>query len=281
MIEKYEIRHHSFSDIDWEYISYGESIRVILFLNGGLRLAESAYHYIKILCDEYRIIVPTYPPLDNVDDIVVGINEILHKEHIKNAIVIGQSYGGMIAQVFSLKYPEKVEKLILNSTASVFTDQLHKVLSLIIIWLILKMPSKWIRNIYKKTILRALNLKEDTNMEWIEYSKNILDTKLSDEHIISHFLTAKDTLKKYSDKKPIDRILSLTLIVNGEKDKFSTIKDHNKLIEDYPGSESVIIKKAGHVFAIEKPDYYKRIINEFVKKNARTHNTWYKKLPGQ
>ena len=172
----------------------------------------------------------------------------------------------MIAQVFSLKYPEKVDKLILNSTASIFTDQLHKVLSLVILRMFMKMPSKWIRSIFKTTILKALKLKEENNIEWIEYSKVILDKKLSDEHIKSHFLTAKDTLIKYSDKKPIDRISSRTLIVHGENDKFSTINDHNKLIDDYPGSESVIIKNAGHVFAIEKPDDYKRIINEFAKK---------------
>ena len=87
MIEKYDIRLHSYSNIEWEYISHGESIRVILFLNGGLRIAESAYQYIKIFCGDYRVIVPTYPPIHNVDDIVIGINEILQKEHINSTLL--------------------------------------------------------------------------------------------------------------------------------------------------------------------------------------------------
>jgi len=268
MTEEYKIYHHSFANIDWEYIVHGESKRVILFLNGGLRLAESANQYMKILCDDYRVIVPTYPPLDNVDDIVSGINEILQKEHIENAIVIGQSYGGMIAQVFSIKFPEKIEKLILNSTASIFTDQLHKQLLLIFLWLFMKLPSKWISKLYKKNILRALEIKAGNNKDWIKDAQNILDTKFTDQHVRSHFFTAMDTLKKYSLKKSIDDIRIRTLIINGENDKFSTKKDRKKLIIDYPGAESFLLKGAGHVVVIEKPEEYKKILNSFVNKEC-------------
>jgi len=264
MIEKYIVSHLSFSNIDWEYIFSGNGKKVVLFLNGGLRLAESAHQYIKILSRNYRVVVPTYPPLDNVDDMALGINEILKKEKIENAIVIGQSYGGMIAQIFSIKYPDKVEKLILNSTASIFTDKSHKRLWLIILWLFMLMPSKWIRNTYKKNILKALRLTKGNNAVWIKYAENIIDTKLTDNHIYSHFLTGKDTLKKYSNKDKTFRYHGETLIVNGEKDRFSTIKDQKKLIKDYPGSRPVIMKGAGHVFAIEQPDEYEILINEFI-----------------
>ncbi|MBN1927271.1 MAG: alpha/beta hydrolase [Prolixibacteraceae bacterium] len=264
MTENIEIKQFNFSGLNWEYIFHGNGNKVILFLNGGLRFAESASRYVKTLGNNFRIVVPTYPPVDHVDEIFAGIHEILKIEEIEQTTVIGQSYGGMIAQVFAAKFPDKVEKLILNSTASIFTNQWSKKFSLSILWLFMKLPSKWIRNLFTKNILKALKQNNSENDEWINYVGNLIDTRLTNDHIASHFLTAKDVIINYSDKSKINIFTGDVLIINGENDRFSTMKDHKKLINDYPNSKSVIIKGAGHVFALERPDEYKQLINAFI-----------------
>ncbi len=260
MIKKYNKHNCNFTGINWEYIAHGNGKDTILFLNGGLRYTESAYRYVEIFSHDYKVIVPAYPPLKDIDKMVQGIDNILQKEHVNNVILIGQSYGGMVAQVFAIMYPYKVKRLVLNSTASIFADNLKKALSVTILKLIINMPSGWIQKMYKKNLLKALEIKTDDNNEWMANAKNILDTKFTKADIMSHFYTAMDTLKKYASGKPDEEIIKRTLIVNGENDKLFSDKDRKQLIKDYPVANLVILKDTGHIVVIENPEEYKKLL---------------------
>src|SRR5690625_48614 len=46
------------------------------------------------------------------------LTQLLNAINIETATIVGHSLGGMIAQVFALNHPARVEKLILSSTTS-------------------------------------------------------------------------------------------------------------------------------------------------------------------
>ena len=61
-----------------------------------------------------------------IEDMADDLYHSLEALHIDNASVIGISQGGMIAQLFAIKYPQKVKKLVLALTLSVIIPSVEK-----------------------------------------------------------------------------------------------------------------------------------------------------------
>lgn len=103
--------------VEWEYISCGIGTEILLLLPGGLRVAEATFGFIQMFEDTYRVIAPTYPPLGTMGELVNGIAAVLDEEQVPEAFVLGQSYGGAVAQVLVQRYPSRVKKVVLSGTA--------------------------------------------------------------------------------------------------------------------------------------------------------------------
>ena len=110
----------------WSYIASGSGEKTLVILVGGSRLAEAAFRLISALERDYRVIVPTYPDATELPVLEEGIAAILDAEHANPVYLMGASFGGMVAQSFVRRYPERVEKLILANTAGIFTPEYVK-----------------------------------------------------------------------------------------------------------------------------------------------------------
>ncbi len=78
-----------------------------------------ANHYKLIYYDEFgtgKSDRAKYPPGYSFERNVNDLEALQKDLGIKKWIVIGHSYGGMVAQAYALKYPNSVEKLVLSNT---------------------------------------------------------------------------------------------------------------------------------------------------------------------
>jgi len=103
---------------EWKYISSGRGREALLLLTGGTGISEAMALLFTPLEDEYRIICPSYSPVGTMDILAKGIMGILESEGIHKVNIIGQSFGGILAQVIVRKYPERVNKLVLSHTTT-------------------------------------------------------------------------------------------------------------------------------------------------------------------
>ena len=74
------------------------------------------------LARQHRVVAPDLPGFGDSDKpdcqytgelFTNALESLLSKLEIPRATVVGNSYGGILAQLFTLRYPEKVERLIL------------------------------------------------------------------------------------------------------------------------------------------------------------------------
>jgi 3-oxoadipate enol-lactonase len=100
----------------------------LLFISGtgaDLRCSPNAFDipladHFQILSYDQRGLGQTdrpnvpYTMADYADD----VNALLMAVHWDRSLVIGFSFGGMVAQEFALRYPQRVERLVLASTSS-------------------------------------------------------------------------------------------------------------------------------------------------------------------
>ena len=186
------------------------------------------------------------------------LKDLMDKLGIKKAHIVGISNGGMIAQHFTLRYPEKVGGLVLVDTSS-FIDTL---LELIIkAWIKateiggsefrydMSLPALFAESYIKKNpeailVMRENNIRNNPQKPIVNLAKSCLKHNINDR---------------------ISDIKAPTLIIVGEEDILIPLKYSKILHERIRGSKLVIIKDCGHVPPIEKPEAFNKVVLEFLK----------------
>jgi len=258
-------KHVNVGSTHWEYIVGGGGTRTLLLLPGGLRIAEHAFGYIELFEGTYRVITPTYPPLNGIDEITDGIVAILDAENARSAFVLGQSAGGVVAQALVGRSPSRVEKLILSSTSPLKISRGKAAILWIFNTVIPLLPNGTAANLYKKMIGQVLNVPKDQSAFWETYLGELFSTRLAKADVISHFRLGRDAIRKYGYDKPGGRAWpGEVLILGGEEDPVSTESDRKTMAAFYPHSKVHVIQEAGHTPAISEPEKYAEAVNHFL-----------------
>lgn len=109
-------------DISLHYIEQGQGLPLIL-LHGNGESCDYFEHQIPCFATEYRVIAidtrghgqsPRGEKPFTIKQFAEDLHDFMDAHDIGKAILLGFSDGGNIALTFALKYPERVEKLILN-----------------------------------------------------------------------------------------------------------------------------------------------------------------------
>lgn len=162
-----------------------------------------------------------------IEDYINWLKDILKKEKNK-VILIGHSNGGRIAMNFAIKYPEKVEKLILIDSAGIYHNELPLVLKRVIFKIFAKLGTP-LRNF---SLLRNAFYKLVGEKDYNDANPNMKQTMLN-------MLNSDKLLKP-------EKVQAPTLIFWGREDKTTPLSDGklmHKLIKD---SKLEIIENAGH-----------------------------------
>ncbi|MBN1536368.1 MAG: alpha/beta hydrolase, partial [Anaerolineales bacterium] len=234
----------------------------LLLLNGGLRIAETAFAYIRLCEPYYRVIVPTYPPIWDIDALTDGIIAILDMEGVQDFMVLGQSYGGMVAQVMIQRFPGRVSKCVLSSTGPLSAPLVQRVMLRFFLAVIPILPEKIVKNIYKKSLWQVLSIPETDLPFWKPFLDEIFDNRLTKDDVLSHFRTGADTLRKYGVGMQ-EPWRGEVLVIGGDKDPVSTDGDRRAMLNYYPQAKLIVIQGAGHTMAMHKPGEFIKHIRQF------------------
>lgn len=101
--------------VEWRYQRLGDG-PALLWLTGGLRRAAVGQDILDRLAAGHTVIAPDYPPIGTFDQFLAAIDSILDAEHVGTVAVVGQSYGGLLAQAYLSQRPDRVGGLVLSSS---------------------------------------------------------------------------------------------------------------------------------------------------------------------
>lgn len=224
----------------------------MVFLHGwGLssKIFEPIIYQLKNDFEVYSLDLPGFGSspinkpmvLKNYADFVY---EFFKKNKIERPIVIGHSFGGAVAVKLALLYPESVSKIILAG-ASAIRQPDTKIK-------ILRKTSEFFSPLIPKKI-RMIILK-------------ILKLEKSDYAAIQNPLL-KETFKNIINENLAPFLNSVkvpTLIIWGENDTETPLKEGKLIAKSIPGARLEVIKNTGHFLFLEKPDKFIKLVKEFV-----------------
>ncbi|MHA2225978.1 MAG: alpha/beta fold hydrolase [Candidatus Hodarchaeales archaeon] len=197
------------------------------------------------------------------DDLFNLLNEL----NVNKPIICGLSLGGMIAQVFASKHPERLAALILADTAATITltrwDYIMRYLVgpkwLMLLTLRMMGVNKFVN--FSFWIAKFTRSKEWVgNEEIIEYEKKEMLSLEKNEYL-------KIFGSLYDFKlQELTRITVPTLVLNGEHEPKSIFKHAEKIQSLIPNCGADIIKNAGHTSNMENPGEFNNKMSDFLIK---------------
>ena len=187
------------------------------------------------------------------------INEFIKKKKIEKFTLVGNSMGGAISLRYSYLYPEKLNNLILITSAS------NSCIS--------------VESEYSKLVSKGLNPLITNNLEDYEklldfvmyersyipspilevLSEKKMERKILDEKIFNDFVS-----NMTQEEDILNKITTKTLIVWGEYDRIIDLKCANILEKNIINSKKIVFKNVGHVPQMEVPEELGEVISSFL-----------------
>lgn len=188
-------------------------------------------------------------------------------DHLKaeDAIVVGHSMGGRVAQLLALDYPGRVKKLVLASTGSHYPKTKGLPLK------ICKEMIEWGYERYERDHSILVGFTDEFAKEHPERVEHYLKVRMQNlcpvEFYLRHLLARQghDTSGRLKD------IRQPTLILVGEDDRNMTSEVNHRMSSDIlasgiPNSKLVVLQNERHSYFFANPDAAHKIIRDFIKK---------------
>lgn len=246
-------------DISLYYEKYGNHKKSILILPGWGETRNTFYYMISFLKNYFTIYIVDYPgfgnsPFPNKDLTVYDysnlIYELINELALDDPILIGHSFGGRIITTLIGYYKYNFSNIILMNSAGIKPK---------------KTLSKRLKTYYYKFLQKLGNIfPEKLKIKW----KNYLFNKFASNDYKDLNDNMKNTFKNIvnEDLTPyLKNIKTKTLLIWGDKDEATPIKDAYQMNKLIPNSELIVLKGATHFSYLEQPILINNILFEQLK----------------
>lgn len=197
------------------------------------------------------------------------LKELMDSLELDAPIICGLSLGGMIAQDFAVRFPDRLRALVLADTAVSVSLTLADKLQRYVLF------PKWVMRLTLKLMsvegftrfsfwLASVTRSE----EWFgrdprtrDYVRGQMLTMDRDE-----YLKIYDAIYAFH-LRPLERITCPTLVLNGEYESPSVFRHTEEILRRVPRAESEVVPQAGHTSNMENPEAFNRLMAEFLDLN--------------
>jgi 3-oxoadipate enol-lactonase len=246
-----------------------QASETLVFLNGltqstlawGLMTPYFKNNYKIVLCDlvfqgqsskagEWR----------DFDQHARDVLQILKQESLNKVILIGISYGSLVAQHFAILFPERLKKLVLIST---FAHKTPYYEAIELGWwralekggynlmVDIMLPSVLSEGYFAKPLIPIQMMKEARK-----------DLNQSSEAI---FNLMKATQQRNDFRQDLQKVQCSTLIIQGEKDLLLPVHLAEEVHKNIKDSKLVVINNAGHTLNLEHISEVSKSILNFLE----------------
>lgn len=251
--------------VGWNYIASGEGEEALLLLPGGAMVGESLFTRIPAFEDSYRVIAPSYASVSSAVELLDGLAGILDIEGVREAHVLGPSYGGLVAQGFVRRHPGRVESIILANTLVPPRSLLWA--SKVFLVVLRLVPVGWQRVLRERGLARAFlgvpSVPREDQVFWSEYQHGLV-SRMSKEELRDMYRLGIDLIQSFRfAPQELASWSGRILILESDGDPITPEK-RAELRQTYPQAQVHTFHGAGHAPWMSHREEYLSVIKEFL-----------------
>jgi pimeloyl-ACP methyl ester carboxylesterase len=248
----------------WPYLCGGQGDEALLFLPGALSIPDISWSLIAGFAARRRLIVPAYPPVATMDALVDGIASILRREGLERVPVVGDSYGGAVAQVFVRRHPSLTQALVLSHTQPPVHAMASRARSLAssLHWL----PLSSLRRVLRRTFGSMMPQWSDATACTLAIFEEVFDHALDKRDAVGIFERMADFSRRSFTARDLNGWEGRVLLIFGEADPATPPALRQALAALYPGSLQRVFEGTGIETTVLRRDEYIAVIEGFLSR---------------
>ncbi len=264
--------------INTRYWTFGEGETNVVLIHGLGASADIWMHNIHALSESYTIYVPDLAGFGRSDipaasftpvHYVQFMHDFLDALNIDRAVLIGQSLGGGVALQYTIRFPHKVEKLVLIDNAGFGRDVIWtlRLMSFPALGELMSFPTRMSVKIFFQLAVRnpAVITKQFVDIFYEHFSRPGQQAFMLRviRSIIDFHGARQEVLSEVLENLP--NITKPTLIVWGEHDRVFPLTHAYYGKEKIPRATLHIFPDCGHIPFFEQPDVFNTLVHDFLR----------------
>lgn len=244
----------------FQYIDEGEG-EVLLLLHGLFGALSNWNGVVDHFSRNYRVVIPLMPIYEmalhkaGVPGLVSFVEDFINFKQLTDLTVLGNSLGGHVGLVYTLKNEDKVRRLVLTGSSGLFEDSMGG-----------SFPKRGNYQYVQERVGYTFYDPKTATKELVDEVFSITNSNAKCLRIISIAKSAQ----RHNMAKDIANIKVPTLLIWGLNDTITpplVAHEFNRLI---PDSELYFIDKCGHAPMMEHPEKFNSILEKYLAKTPIT-----------
>jgi len=264
-------RQLTYEGVNWPYLINERSGETLLLLSGALSIPDISWLTIAHFAQTYRVIAPAYPAVKTMDALVDGIAAILQQEGIKQAHVLGGSYGGFVAQVFVRRYPGLTRSLVLSHTFPPDPANV-KTIQKMARWMPL-LPEGLLRWLMGKRLGALMPARTPEVSLFHAMFEELLYLRLTKVDLLNTLYRTVDYYAQVYTPQDLVGWPGKVLLVMADDDPGTPESVRDAMSALYPGARLHLFHGTGHSTSVLKEQEYQEIIENFLEEAIEDRGT--------
>ena len=254
----------------WE--SHGKGTPLVLVMGIGYDATLWGLHQVPFFSEHFQTIVfdnrdvgrssqaaGAYTIADMADD----LDGLLDGLGVEQAHLLGLSMGGMICQEFAIRYPNRLNKLVLTGTGAAPARAKFNPIS---IWSFVKSHDIEGLTFAAQQFLWLFSESFRRNHEAVDQTLQMLASNPNPVSADAYQRQAKAYVK-HDALDQLGQVTAPTIVISGERDRLTPPWIGRELADAIPGAKFHIVEGPGssHVLPLERPEDFNKIALSFLK----------------
>ena len=243
----------------FQYVEHGEG-PVLMLLHGLFGALSNFKGVFDAFSNDFRVIIPLLPIYEkshadaSVDGLTSYLEEFVEMKGIDKAILLGNSLGGHIALVYTLRNPEKVSSMILTGSSGLFESGMGS-----------GFPKRGSYEYIKERVQYTFYAPETATKELVDEVFGIV----GDNFKTLRILRIARSAQRHNMRNEITQITVPTLLIWGLNDNITPTHVAHEFERLIPNAELHFIDHCGHAPMMEQSERFNRIVSGFLHKHEK------------
>jgi pimeloyl-ACP methyl ester carboxylesterase len=256
------VRRLQYAGVEWQYRVAGTGPQGLLLLPGAVGDADAYFTLEPLLRSTHKLIAIAYPRVDTLTALLDGLAYILDREGIDSTDVVGGSFGGLVAQAFLRRFPQRTRRIVLSATGpakparAVSNQKFARILG--------RLPMGVTRALLRTIVRVSLKPVSGDRPFWRGFYFRAI-ARLSREELVARYALSAD-IDRHGPPSPagLQEWAGTLLILEGDADRIAHGAARDSLKSLYPGARVHTFPGAGHSISAERRHEWAEAVATFV-----------------